>query len=113
MKGGDGSIYKINSVTGAATLFIAITNGSELDNILAFDSTDKLFSVDRFGGDSNLWTIDLSTGLGTLIGPTGIPRLGALAFSSEAVPEPASLTLWGLGALGCAVAGYCRRKLAA
>jgi hypothetical protein len=28
------------------------------------------------------------------------------------VPEPASLTLWGLGALGCAIAGYRRRKLA-
>jgi len=28
------------------------------------------------------------------------------------VPEPASLTLWGLGALGCAVAGYRRRKQA-
>jgi hypothetical protein len=29
---------------------------------------------------------------------------------SEAVPEPASLTIWGLGAMGCAVAGYRRRK---
>jgi hypothetical protein len=31
---------------------------------------------------------------------------------SVAVPEPASLTLWGLGALGCGIAGYRRRKLA-
>lgn len=29
------------------------------------------------------------------------------------VPEPASVTLWSLGALGCAVAAYRRRKLAA
>lgn len=29
------------------------------------------------------------------------------------VPEPASMAIWGLGALGCAVAGYRRRKLAA
>jgi len=28
------------------------------------------------------------------------------------VPEPASFTLWGLGAIGCAVAGYRRRKTA-
>jgi len=26
------------------------------------------------------------------------------------VPEPASLAIWGLGALGCAIAGYRRRK---
>jgi len=28
------------------------------------------------------------------------------------VPEPASMAIWGLGAVGCAVAGYRRRKLA-
>ena len=28
------------------------------------------------------------------------------------VPEPTSLTLWGLGALGCAIGGYRRRKRA-
>jgi hypothetical protein len=27
-----------------------------------------------------------------------------------AIPEPASLAIWGLGALGCAVAGYRRRR---
>ena len=29
---------------------------------------------------------------------------------AAAVPEPASLAIWGLGALGCAIAGYRRRK---
>lgn len=29
-----------------------------------------------------------------------------------AVPEPATMTLWGLGALGCAAAAYRRRRLA-
>lgn len=33
-------------------------------------------------------------------------------FSPSAVPEPASLAIWGLGALGCAVVGYRRRKMA-
>jgi hypothetical protein len=31
---------------------------------------------------------------------------------AAAVPEPASLAIWGLGALGCAIAGYRRRKAA-
>jgi hypothetical protein len=31
---------------------------------------------------------------------------------SPAVPEPATLTIWSLGALGCAAAAYRRRKLA-
>ena len=30
--------------------------------------------------------------------------------ASVATPEPASLAIWGLGALGCAIAGYRRRK---
>jgi hypothetical protein len=33
--------------------------------------------------------------------------------AAEPVPEPATLTIWGLGALGCAAAAYRRRKLAA
>jgi hypothetical protein len=33
--------------------------------------------------------------------------------TTATTPEPASLALWGLGALGCAVAGYRRRKQAA
>jgi hypothetical protein len=32
---------------------------------------------------------------------------------SEAVPEPATLTIWGLGAIGCALAAYRRKKSAA
>lgn len=32
--------------------------------------------------------------------------------ASVPVPEPASLAIWGIGALGCAMAGYRRRKAA-
>lgn len=32
---------------------------------------------------------------------------------AEVVPEPATLTIWGLGAMGCAVAAYRRKKSAA
>jgi len=34
------------------------------------------------------------------------------AVNDGSVPEPASMAIWGIGALGCAVAGYRRRKAA-
>lgn len=34
------------------------------------------------------------------------------AIEPSAVPEPASMAIWGLGALGCAIAGYRRRQAA-
>ena len=39
--------------------------------------------------------------------------MGVESDVSAGVPEPASLTLWGLGALGCAVAAYRRKRLPA
>jgi hypothetical protein len=37
---------------------------------------------------------------------------GFLQAAPAVAPEPVSLTIWGLGALGCAVVGCRRRKLA-
>lgn len=42
----------------------------------------------------------------------GFTRL-TLSDPNAAVPEPATLTMWGLGALGCAVAAYRRRRMKA
>jgi hypothetical protein len=38
--------------------------------------------------------------------------LNEFATAGGEVPEPASLAIWSLGALGCAIVGYRRRKLA-
>jgi hypothetical protein len=46
-------------------------------------------------------------------GRWGFDNIEYGALQQAGVPEPTTLTLWGLGALGCAVAGYRRRKLAA
>lgn len=43
--------------------------------------------------------------------PSGFPG-GEIRGFLTPTPEPASLATWGLGALGCAIAGYRRRKLA-
>ncbi len=68
-----------------------------------------------FGSDNQLYTIDLSTGAATLVGPlTGI-ALSVSGFSVagepailRTIPEPSSLTLLGLGALG--TLGVLRRR---
>lgn len=50
------------------------------------------------GGTNSLYTLDVNTGIATLIGPTGDPHgISGLAFT--AVPEPSSFLLVGFGGL--------------
>lgn len=49
---------------------------------------------------------------GTKIGEVGTVTVPGPLQEVVLVPEPASLAIWGLGALGCAIAGYRRRKSA-
>ena len=61
----------------------------DFSNVLAFDLADTLFTVDRRPGDFDLYMIDLTTGAATLIGPTGLARLAALAFEPlVGIPGP-------------------------
>lgn len=71
----------------------------------------------------NTWTqstTDAIVGVGgNRYGWFDFNEFSTLAFDNSqletlaAVPEPASMAIWGLGAIGCAIAGYRRRKLAA
>lgn len=47
---------------------------------------------------------------GGFVDPFGVDNVRSV--QSEAVPEPATLAMWGLGALGCVIAKYRRRKVA-
>lgn len=100
------NMYTVDATTGAATYLFSLA-GPSFENVLAFNTVDKLYTVDRYSGNSDLYSIDLTTQSATLIGATGLSSLGALAFVpnfevTSPVPEPETyaMLLAGLGMLG-------------
>ncbi|MGH8092510.1 MAG: hypothetical protein ACREIF_03435 [Chthoniobacterales bacterium] len=78
------SFYTYNKTTGKATL-IGLTLLPDLVRAAAFSSSNVFYGLEGGGGIDNLHlrflvTINLSTGLGTLVAPIGIDDLDALAF---------------------------------
>jgi len=82
------SLYQIDATTGAA-VFVASTGLSSLPAI-AFDGNDVLYGlgVDPLNFNFNLYTINTSTGIPTLIGPAGSASWRGMAFN------PIDGTLW-------------------
>jgi hypothetical protein len=62
-----------------ATVRLTITPTST-DNVLAFDTSNVAYTVQRGSPNSSIYTINLSTGALTLLGTTPIPTLAALVF---------------------------------
>ena len=67
-----GDIYTFNITTGVATHLGSVGDGSPSGNGLAFSPFDTLYKADN----NSLWTIDQSTGAGTVVEPLNYPVAG-------------------------------------
>ncbi len=85
------SLITIDASTGDGTLAATIDLGVVRPDVrgLAFSSDDLLFAsiytgvAGSTGGPFHLYTIDTATGVGTLIGDTGLTSLQALDFAAD------------------------------
>ena len=114
-------LYGIDAATGSLVLQNPPNNGtlttigslglSFLSSGVGFDidglSGQALASLTSLTGGTGLYTINLATGGATFLGGFGPNTVSDIAFGSigpVAVPEPASMALFGLGLLGLAAA---------
>lgn len=101
----DVSLYYTSAITG---LYLEAYNSSDVLLASSFGGTNY--------GTNSLLTVSAADISYVKIHDSGnFFTIDDFAFTqtSSEVPEPATLTIWGLGALGCAVAAYRRKKLAA
>jgi hypothetical protein len=85
-------LITIDPNTGAGTVVSTLNFGSVVPDVrgLAFSPADVLFAINNTGpiGEANpdeLYHVDVATGIGTLIGPTGRHGLQSIAFSPAGV----------------------------
>lgn len=99
--GTSGALRTVNKATGT-TLAVAILSGHTTPGVpvseLAFDSSGNLFGSSLDQGTSTIFQINRVTGAITNVHSTAI-NLDAIVFVA-ATPEPATLSLFGLGSLG-------------
>jgi hypothetical protein len=105
--------------SGSYVLEIISLDGADMPgDVVNFDDSDQSWNIlTTTGGitgfDVANWTVDASNFTNTTDGTFTLEEVGnnlVLNFSAAAVPEPASLALWGLVGLGLASFRYFRRR---
>jgi hypothetical protein len=106
------TLRTVNKVTGVFSSSVNLSGqplASRVINSLDFDENGVLFGVNGQTA-THLVTINTATGVVTDIGRTP-DNTDAIAFlrQNQPIPEPATLVIWGIGALGLGI-GFRRRK---
>lgn len=103
------TLLRINPSSGAGTSVSTLTGlAAGSVRALAFSSSDVLFAIVNGGGPTaigvadDLYTINLSSGISTLIGSTGYTGVQALSFSADGTLFGWDVTQAGLLALDTA-----------
>jgi hypothetical protein len=115
------SVREFGAYWGAATASWYPLSEEASVAVRFFDSGNQLIGSTDFlyrrPGDGVLewhgWSIDGDVRYVTFTGDFVVLDGLQVNFVEEAVPEPATLAIWGFGAIGCAVAAYRRRKQSA
>lgn len=119
--GGDATVFGTYTVSGSMPAVLTFTGTPfaydpgmgnllmqvDVNFLTTAHSYESFFQADYTGAvTSRLWAYG-----GSSVGDTGTGALVTEFNGDAVVPEPASMAIWGLGALGCALAAYRRRKL--
>jgi sugar lactone lactonase YvrE len=91
---GTDSLYTLNLATGAAGLIG--TGNYDSSGDIAFDDAGNLYLSSTTGAGDSLWTIDTSSGVGTLLGQTGFTNVYGLNYAND--------TLYGFTSSGTTLA---------
>ncbi|MBL8065227.1 MAG: hypothetical protein JNM34_05140 [Chthonomonadaceae bacterium] len=73
-----GQLFRINRSTGASTFVANISAGSGDVRGLASDGGGRVYMITNETPNDKLWSLNLTTGVGTLIGDTGMSLLQSL-----------------------------------